>query len=337
MPAVKQSKEKEETATSLSKRKRFLSKLRPHRSKKPSSTPPTVVNVNESSKNGTSSSKINPTVLFQDEATPKPQQKKNKIKLKSSWISRTKWFTKMSDNAFAVVDADGSGEVDEKELYSGLLLIHLKLGCYAGPAACRPVDRQRVHDVFEKMDVDDSGSLDKEEFREVMMVLCSNIFTRVMVQCTLSVPLCNVWIMTCSLTSTTIGSMTLIIVPLVAQYILDAVYFVNRHFWMFVTDLDEYSPVMDKLELFLEGVRDAIAAKLPRIVIGSWRAFIGLLDKVPESVWNTGMLIGVALFCSSCQRRLTTLICIINVYCSSVDTIVLHSGVSGSAVYYFQG
>jgi hypothetical protein len=56
----------------------------------------------------------------------------------------------MSNAAFAVVDADESGEVDEKELYSGLLLIHLKLGCYAGPAACRPVDRQRLHAVFQK-------------------------------------------------------------------------------------------------------------------------------------------------------------------------------------------
>lgn len=58
--------------------------------------------------------------------------------------------------------------------YSGLIVISRSL----------PVDRQRVHDVFHMMDVDDSGSLDKEEFREVMMVLCSNIFTRVLVQCT---------------------------------------------------------------------------------------------------------------------------------------------------------
>ena len=29
---------------------------------------------------------------------------------------------------FDVIDTDGSGDVDEKELYSGLLLIHLKLG-----------------------------------------------------------------------------------------------------------------------------------------------------------------------------------------------------------------
>lgn len=58
-------------------------------------------------------------------------------KLKASWLARRKFFVKMADQAFELVDADGSGDVDEKELYSGLLLIHLKLGCYAGPAACR--------------------------------------------------------------------------------------------------------------------------------------------------------------------------------------------------------
>jgi len=56
---------------------------------------------------------------------------------RSSFLCRTKFFKDMVASAFELVDADGSGEVDEKELYSGLLLIHLKLGTYAGPAACR--------------------------------------------------------------------------------------------------------------------------------------------------------------------------------------------------------
>ena len=43
----------------------------------------------------------------------------------------------MADWAFDVIDTDQSGFVDEKELYSGLLLIHLKLGSFAGPAACK--------------------------------------------------------------------------------------------------------------------------------------------------------------------------------------------------------
>ena len=197
----------------------------------------------------------------------------------SSWLSRTAWFSKMADWAFQVVDADGSGEVDEKELYSGLLLIHLKLGCYAGPAACRPVDRQRVHDIFVKMDVDHSGALDRQEFHEVMTVLCSNVLTRVMVQ----------W------------SMTLVIVPLVAQYILEGIYWLNGHFWALVMDLDEYSPMMDRLEVFIEKVRDEALNKMPEFLCKWGNKVMEILEKVPQSVWNTGtyaIYVCVCLFSS---------------------------------------
>jgi hypothetical protein len=54
-----------------------------------------------------------------------------------SWLTKTKFFQNMIDSVFTDIDQDGSGDIDEKELYSGLLLIHLKLGAYAGPAACK--------------------------------------------------------------------------------------------------------------------------------------------------------------------------------------------------------
>lgn len=154
-----------------------------------SASPPRVVNVNSpvfdktrSPPAGTLKDKSGTIIKDESKATGVafiPPIKK----YRGSWLARTKRFRQLSDWAFDVIDTDGSGSVDEKELYSGLLLIHLKLGCYAGPAACRPVDRQRVHDVFRKMDVDQSGSLDRDEFLQVMMVLCSNVLTRVMVQC----------------------------------------------------------------------------------------------------------------------------------------------------------
>jgi hypothetical protein len=59
------------------------------------------------------------------------------ISTKKGYFCKTRFFHNMCQSAFQVVDADGSGDVDEKELYSGLLLIHLKLGTYAGPAACK--------------------------------------------------------------------------------------------------------------------------------------------------------------------------------------------------------
>jgi hypothetical protein len=247
----------------------------------------------------TGRSTVQPQQLFTKDSPHQTKTQKSasasndhNIRLKTSWLSRTRWFTKMSNAAFAVVDADESGEVDEKELYSGLLLIHLKLGCYAGPAACRPVDRQRVRAVFQKMDVDHSGTLDRDEFREVMMVLCSNIFTRVLVQCTYYCILCIYIYMyiVCVYTHyllSCLGSMTLMIVPLVAQYMLNALYLIHATFWNVVTDLDEYSPVMDNIELAIESARDAIASKLPRVLVATYHLIMKLLDKVPTSVWNT--------------------------------------------------
>jgi hypothetical protein len=81
--------------------------------------------------------------------------------------------------------------------------------------------------------------------------------------------------------------MTLIIVPLVAQYILNALYFIHTTFWNIVTDLDEYSPIMDKIELMIESTRDVIASKLARVLVATNHMIMELLDKVPTSVWNT--------------------------------------------------
>ena len=68
----------------------------------------------------------------------------------TSWFCRTKYFQTMCHMAFDAMDSDASGQMDEKELYAGLLLIHLQLGMYAGPAACRPLSREQVHTVFVK-------------------------------------------------------------------------------------------------------------------------------------------------------------------------------------------
>lgn len=81
--------------------------------------------------------------------------------------------------------------------------------------------------------------------------------------------------------------MTLIIVPLVAQYILNALYWIHHTFWNIVTNLDEYSPVMDKIEIMIENLRDWIASKLPRIVVGTHHVIVKGVEKVPASVWNS--------------------------------------------------
>ena len=100
--------------------------------------------------------------------------------------TRSKNFKKLTDWAFKTIDADGSGQVDKKELYTGLLMIHLKLATYAGPAACRPATREYCEKIFDQMDVDKSGELDREEFTEVMQIVCAQVFTRVAIQWTMT-------------------------------------------------------------------------------------------------------------------------------------------------------
>ena len=150
----------------------------------------------------------------------------------TSWLCRTKYFQKMCYMAFDAIDSDGSGQIDEKELYAGLLLIHLQLGMYAGPAACRPLSREQVHIVFIKMDTDHSGTLNVLEFQAIMSVLFSNVLLRVIVQ----------W------------SMTLMIVPWLAQLILSCIITVITSISNVITNLDEHSAFFNFIELTIEGI-----------------------------------------------------------------------------------
>ena len=181
------------------------------------------------------------------------------------WLFRNRRFQRTCDAVFDAIDTDGSGSVDEKELYAGLLLIHLKLGAYAGPAACRPLGRERVHAVFVDMDADGSGTLDKREFRSVMAFLFANVLTRVIVQ----------W------------SMTLLIVPLVAQSILDGIYATAHAIYTLITTLDEKMWIADQIEVSLETLWAWAVAQLPDVVLRLAARMASLLEKVPESVWNS--------------------------------------------------
>ena len=183
---------------------------------------------------------------------------------KAAWFCRTAYFTKLCDTAFDVVDADHSGCVDVTELYSGLLLIHLKLGTYAGPAACRPLSRDRCRAIFEKMDADHSGTLDRDEFRSVMMVLFSNVVLRVLVQ----------W------------SMTLMIVPLVAKMTLDALLRAVMWGFNFVATLDEDYELADDMEMTMEAAWDKVVRWSPEIVVRHASNAYYYLSMIPPSVWE---------------------------------------------------
>ena len=134
-------------------------------------------------------------------------------------------FAKFCDTVFERVDTNGDNVVDETELYAGLLLMHLKLGSFLGPAACRvstnvccrqalfqretirllcscyfsalktldlysreqPLSRERCQAMFQKFDSTGTGGLDQTEFRRVIMVLFANVLARVCIQFALTI------------------------------------------------------------------------------------------------------------------------------------------------------
>jgi hypothetical protein len=208
-----------------------------------------------------------PAGILKKEIAPVAKTKKissPSLQKASSWFCRTSHFYHLCDMAFEAVDADQSGTVDESELYAGLLLIHLKLGTYAGPAACRPLSRERCQAMFRKMDLDGSGSLDKAEFRNVMAVLFGNVVLRVLVQ----------W------------SMTLMIVPFVAQAILNGVAWLTEFIFNTIASLDEQSEVANSTEITVEGATAWCVARTPSTLVSAGTRLSNWLAMVPESVWH---------------------------------------------------
>lgn len=183
---------------------------------------------------------------------------------KPSWFCRTIQFQKLCDTAFDIVDADGSGTVDVNELYSGLLLIHLKLGTYAGPAACRPLSRERCQTIFTKMDQDRSGRLDRTEFRNVMMVLFSNVIFRVAVQ----------W------------SMTLLIVPFVARSILDGLVHIVQAVMTWIQTRDEHSEWIYQMEWSILNAWNGLVHWMPSTLMYTGTTVYRYGAMIPESVWE---------------------------------------------------
>lgn len=92
---------------------------------------------------------------------------------------RTGAFRKLCKWAFDICDSDGTGEIDKTELYAGLLLVHINLAKYAGPAACYPPSRVVVEKLFDASDDNHSCGIDEEEFRLIMVIMCSQITFRI--------------------------------------------------------------------------------------------------------------------------------------------------------------
>lgn len=87
----------------------------------------------------------------------------------SNWITRSYHFKKLCRYVFDICDKNKTGAINSTELYAGVLLVHLTLAKYAGPAACYPASRETVEELFKASDDDDSGGIDKEEFETIVV------------------------------------------------------------------------------------------------------------------------------------------------------------------------
>jgi len=121
----------------------------------------------------------NETSVSNAETEDTPVTKQSKVAKATSMLTRSKAFKKMVIKTFHDIDVDNSGTIDREELYTGLLLIHLKLATYVGPAATKVLSREQVYSIFDALDMDSTGSLNEEQFMYVMTILCSQIASRI--------------------------------------------------------------------------------------------------------------------------------------------------------------
>lgn len=181
-----------------------------------------------------------------------------------AWLGKSAYFRKICDSAFERIDVDNSGTVDKKELYSGILLVHLNLGMYLGPAACKPLDREKCSSIFEKMDVDRSGTLGKEEFRNVMIFLSGNVLLRVVVQWTATVTL----------------------VPIVAQHALNWIYYACGQAYETISTLDDRFLLANWIEIVMKASFQFVLRCLPGSILLIFSAIDDFIQDLPTSGWN---------------------------------------------------
>jgi hypothetical protein len=90
------------------------------------------------------------------------------------------WFATAADRVFENTDVDCSGTIDKKELYAGVLQVYVNMHLYG--LNTRAPKRERVMSIMEKLDADDSGEINKEEFQIVMETLLKQTGGRIVTQ-----------------------------------------------------------------------------------------------------------------------------------------------------------
>lgn len=96
-------------------------------------------------------------------------------------FTNSRIFKALAMKAFEVCDESDTGTISRSELYTGLLIVHLNLAKYAGPAACYPPTRHVCNILFDAADYDRSGGIDRDEFIDILSVLCTQILSKMIV------------------------------------------------------------------------------------------------------------------------------------------------------------
>jgi hypothetical protein len=89
-------------------------------------------------------------------------------------------FKGLSEWAFSVCDSEGDGKIHREELYTGVLLVHLHLAKYVGVAACQPLNRTQVGELFDTAaSHNNAKTIGQREFEDIVMYSCAQIGYRI--------------------------------------------------------------------------------------------------------------------------------------------------------------
>mmetsp|Transcript_4304 Transcript_4304/g.9321 ORF Transcript_4304/g.9321 Transcript_4304/m.9321 type:complete len:239 (-) Transcript_4304:506-1222(-) len=94
------------------------------------------------------------------------------------WLAKHRLFQAVVGKAFDFVDTDGTGDLDKSELYTGMLIVRLKIAKHAGSAACYPPTRAQCDEYFDEADKNNTGTIDRSEFHTILEIVTINVLTQ---------------------------------------------------------------------------------------------------------------------------------------------------------------
>jgi len=95
------------------------------------------------------------------------------------------WMDRALDATFESTDLDKSGKINRDEFYIAVLEMYIQFHLYG--VNVRAPNRETIMHMMEEMDADDSGDIDRQEFRRVITRLLMTQSTRMATQLALTV------------------------------------------------------------------------------------------------------------------------------------------------------